>query len=69
MEKQNDSGLPVNVAILATLISISLPFGVTYNPAKFSIKMEGLIALLARVKLALKALAIHPTKIEQPKNN
>lgn len=54
MKKNNDSGFPVNLANLATLISICLTFGARYKPVKFSIKLENLTALLDSVKLSLQ---------------
>ncbi len=56
MEKQNDSGYPVNVANFAKLIKIILTFGSDYKPVKSSITLENLNALLDRVKLSLKAV-------------
>jgi hypothetical protein len=56
MEKQKDSGYPVNVTSLVKLIKEILSFGARYNPTKFSIKLENLNDLLNRIKLSLKAV-------------
>ncbi|MFN7494111.1 MAG: hypothetical protein ACK5RG_14430 [Cyclobacteriaceae bacterium] len=53
MEKQTDSGYPVSVANLATLINLCAIFGAKYKPIKFAIKLENLKALLDRVKISL----------------
>lgn len=53
MEKQTESGYPVSVANLATLINLCSIFGDKYKPVKFSIKLENLMTLLDSVKISL----------------
>lgn len=56
MKKQNDSGYPVNVRNFKALINAIISFGVSYNPVKFSIKLENLKALFDKILLSLKAV-------------